>query len=98
MEVLLYMIPTVHDAVCCNFACGSRSELLSKLESGVTLVVDRYAFSGAVFTAAKGIPGLDLEWSKVSPIRCNLHPTARGEGGRSRRRHLSLFVGSWLCV
>lgn len=42
-----------------------KSELLSKLESGVTLVVDRYAFSGAVFTAAKGIPGLDLEWSKA---------------------------------
>ena len=39
---------------------------MSKLRQGVTLVVDRYAFSGAVFTAAKGIPGLDLEWAKVS--------------------------------
>ena len=45
---------------------GCRETLLSKLRQGVTLVVDRYAFSGAVFTAAKGLPGLDLEWAKVS--------------------------------
>lgn len=36
--------------------------MLQKLESGVTLVVDRYAFSGVAFTAAKGKPGLDIEW------------------------------------
>lgn len=43
-----------------------REALLSKLQQGVTLVVDRYAFSGAVFTAAKGLPGLDLEWAKAA--------------------------------
>ena len=32
-----------------------------KLEGGVTIVVDRYAFSGVAFTSAKG---LDFEWCK----------------------------------
>ncbi|KAM8888163.1 thymidylate kinase [Synchiropus picturatus] len=31
-----------------------------KLEQGITLVVDRYAFSGVAFTGAK--PGFSLEW------------------------------------
>ena len=39
--------------------------MLAALSAGQTLVVDRYAYSGAAFTAAKGIPGLDLEWCKV---------------------------------
>jgi hypothetical protein len=43
-----------------------RDLLLNKLRSGTTLVVDRYAYSGAAFTAAKEIPGLTLEWCKVS--------------------------------
>jgi dTMP kinase len=34
-----------------------------KLRDGVTLVVDRYAFSGAAFTAAKGV---DMEWCKAT--------------------------------
>ncbi|XP_026201745.1 thymidylate kinase [Anabas testudineus] len=33
-----------------------------KLEQGITLVVDRYAFSGAAFTSAK--PGFCLDWCK----------------------------------
>ena len=37
-------------------------ELLRKLREGVTLVVDRYAYSGVAFTAAKGLPGLDRAW------------------------------------
>nr|XP_057928812.1 thymidylate kinase [Doryrhamphus excisus] len=35
-------------------------EMKSKLEQGTTLVVDRYAFSGAAFTSAK--PGFSLDW------------------------------------
>ncbi|XP_061540038.1 thymidylate kinase isoform X2 [Phycodurus eques] len=35
-------------------------EMKRKLERGITLVVDRYAFSGAAFTSAK--PGFSLEW------------------------------------
>eukprot|EP00051_Salpingoeca_urceolata_P007442 m.97784 g.97784 ORF g.97784 m.97784 type:complete len:222 (-) comp15237_c0_seq2:57-722(-) len=36
--------------------------LQAKLEQGVTLVVDRYAFSGVAFSSAK--ESLDLEWCK----------------------------------
>lgn len=34
----------------------------TKLRSGTTLVVDRYSYSGVVFSAAKG---LDIEWCKA---------------------------------
>jgi dTMP kinase len=43
-----------------------RSEMISALQSGTTLVVDRYSYSGVAFTASKGIPSLDLDWCKVS--------------------------------
>lgn len=33
-----------------------------KLEQGISLVVDRYAFSGVAFTSAK--PGFSVEWCK----------------------------------
>ena len=36
----------------------------SLLESGVSLIVDRYAYSGVAYSAAK--PGLSLEWCKHS--------------------------------
>jgi thymidylate kinase len=41
--------------------------MIRALNMGRTLVVDRYAYSGAAFTAAKQLPGLDLEWCKVLP-------------------------------
>lgn len=41
----------------------ARSALLSKLAAGTTLVVDRYAYSGVAFTAAKRVPGLDAAWA-----------------------------------
>lgn len=31
---------------------------------GVTVVVDRYYYSGCVYTAAKALPGLGLEWAR----------------------------------
>ncbi|CAK6956269.1 thymidylate kinase [Scomber scombrus] len=37
-----------------------------KLEQGTTLVVDRYAFSGAAFTSAK--PGFCLDWCKQPDV------------------------------
>lgn len=37
-----------------------------KLEQGTTLIVDRYAFSGAAFTSAK--PGFSLDWCKMSDV------------------------------
>ena len=45
---------------CSPFFC--REELLRKLQAGTTLIVDRYAYSGVAFTAAKGLPGLDRAW------------------------------------
>ena len=37
-----------------------------KLRAGVTLVVDRYGYSGVAFTSAKKLPGLDQQWCKHS--------------------------------
>ena len=37
----------------------------SKLREGITLLVDRYSYSGVAFSAAKG---LDLDWCKVSAL------------------------------
>ena len=42
-----------------------REELLRALHSGVTLVVDRYAYSGVAFTAAKGLPGRGRAWCQA---------------------------------
>uniref|UniRef100_H2YR03 Thymidylate kinase n=1 Tax=Ciona savignyi TaxID=51511 RepID=H2YR03_CIOSA len=39
-----------------------RLEMLKDLEQGITLIVDRYAFSGVAFSSAK--KGLELEWCK----------------------------------
>lgn len=39
-----------------------RELMLEKLSQGITLVVDRYAFSGVAFTAAKGKNMLNREW------------------------------------
>ena len=62
-----------------------RAALLAALAAGRTLVVDRYALSGAAFTAAKRLPGLDLAWCQVPenfdhgrgsawPYMCSLLP------------------------
>lgn len=42
-----------------------RKTLSEKLNNGITLVVDRYAFSGVAFSSAKG---LDLEWCRNPDI------------------------------
>lgn len=36
--------------------------ITQSLKSGCTVVIDRYAFSGAVYSAAKDSPHLSLEW------------------------------------
>ncbi|KAJ5099628.1 hypothetical protein N7532_006629 [Penicillium argentinense] len=33
------------------------------IANGITLIVDRYSYSGAVYSAAKANPGLSLEWA-----------------------------------
>lgn len=42
-----------------------REALLSAVYEGTTLVIDRYAYSGVAFTAAKHIPGLDISWCRA---------------------------------
>ena len=37
--------------------------LKSHIMAGINVVVDRYSFSGAVYSAAKERPGLDLSWA-----------------------------------
>ncbi|RMZ79665.1 hypothetical protein DV738_g3239, partial [Chaetothyriales sp. CBS 135597] len=39
------------------------TSMLEDLRSGTTLVVDRYSFSGAVYSAAKENPDLSLDWA-----------------------------------
>lgn len=36
--------------------------ILKDLEAGCTIVIDRYSFSGAVYSAAKDNPAMSLEW------------------------------------
>ncbi|KAJ0693235.1 putative thymidylate kinase, P-loop containing nucleoside triphosphate hydrolase [Helianthus annuus] len=40
----------------------SASLMEAKLKSGTSLIIDRYSYSGVVFSSAKG---LDIEWCKV---------------------------------
>lgn len=47
-----------------------KSLMESKLKRGITLIVDRYAYSGVAFSSAKG---LDIEWCKA-PDRGLLAP------------------------
>eukprot|EP00210_Caulerpa_lentillifera_P008878 g8470.t1 len=39
-----------------------RSSLEAKLASGVTVLADRYAYSGVAYSVAKGVTGLDKTW------------------------------------
>ncbi|PVD18339.1 hypothetical protein C0Q70_20888 [Pomacea canaliculata] len=39
-----------------------RPSMTKRLKSGVTLVVDRYSFSGVAYSASK--PGIELEWCR----------------------------------
>jgi dTMP kinase len=43
-----------------RFEC--QDELRKKLLQGTTLIVDRYSYSGACFSAAKELPDMDLKW------------------------------------
>ncbi len=36
------------------------------MSEGITLVVDRYAYSGVAYTAAKGVAGLGIEEAKAT--------------------------------
>ena len=38
-------------------------DILESIENGTTVIVDRYSFSGAVYSAAKDNPDLSLDWA-----------------------------------
>ena len=40
----------------------------SILTSGTSIICDRYYYSGCVYSAAKGIPGLDLAWARAPDV------------------------------
>ena len=66
----------------------------AKIESGTHVIIDRYAFSGVAFTAAKG---LDFEWCKNPDrglpkpdvvIQLNVdEECAKGRGGFGEERY-----------
>lgn len=49
----------------CIWLYVCRHALLQALRSGTTLVVDRYAYSGVAYTAAKQVPGLTIDWCRA---------------------------------
>ncbi len=67
-----------------------RSELLSLLSRGTTLVVDRYSYSGVAYTAAKGVPHLGADYCRAVEVRGRRGGATRawavagggGQGGR----------------
>jgi len=42
----------------------SAAEIERLVEAGTTVVIDRYYYSGCVYSAAKGVPGMDLAWCR----------------------------------
>ncbi|KAI9781212.1 MAG: Thymidylate kinase [Candelina submexicana] len=39
-------------------------QIKADIAQGITIVIDRYYYSGCVYSAAKEIPGLDLQWAR----------------------------------
>jgi dTMP kinase len=40
-------------------------DIEKKLNDGITLICDRYAYSGVAFSSAKDTPGMDLNWCRT---------------------------------
>jgi dTMP kinase len=45
-----------------------KKEMERRLLEGTTLILDRYAFSGVAFTAAKGVKGMDRAWCRACDV------------------------------
>ena len=43
---------------------SNSAEIEAKIKAGTTVVVDRYYYSGAVYSAAKDNPNLSLRWAR----------------------------------
>ncbi|KAK5137705.1 hypothetical protein LTR08_007276 [Meristemomyces frigidus] len=44
------------------------SAISTLINDGITVVVDRYYYSGCVYSAAKGVVGMDLEWCRQPEV------------------------------
>lgn len=42
-----------------------KRDMLSAMQEGTTIVVDRYGYSSIAYTTAKGVNGLDLDWCRA---------------------------------
>ncbi|EEH33244.1 thymidylate kinase [Paracoccidioides lutzii Pb01] len=38
-------------------------EIRKDISNGISIIIDRYSYSGAVYSAAKDVPGLSLDWA-----------------------------------
>ncbi|KAI8435674.1 hypothetical protein MSG28_003934 [Choristoneura fumiferana] len=54
-------------------------ELVKKLESGTSVVVDRYCYSGVAFSAAKGLPEPDKVFFLTMPLESILQRNGFGQ-------------------
>ncbi|KAI9682471.1 MAG: Thymidylate kinase [Trizodia sp. TS-e1964] len=43
-------------------------QIRADIAAGTIVIADRYYYSGSVYTAAKGIPGLDLQWARAPEV------------------------------
>ena len=42
----------------------SSASIQADIDAGITILIDRYYYSGCVYSAAKGNPNLDLAWAR----------------------------------
>lgn len=67
------------------------------MEAGTHVIVDRYYYSGIVYSAAKQVPGLDVRWARAPEVGLPKPDlvvfldvdveTARARGGWGRERY-----------
>ncbi len=46
------------------FAHATSEQINFEIAQGTTVIIDRYYYSGCVYSAAKGIPSIDLQWAR----------------------------------
>lgn len=49
---------------CIGLLTRSRASIEADIKAGTTVIIDRYYYSGCVYTAAKNNPSLDLAWCR----------------------------------
>ncbi|MCJ1398824.1 Thymidylate kinase [Xylographa trunciseda] len=58
---------TIEDHVIHHLFSANRweaaAQILAEIQSGTTMIIDRYSYSGAVYSAAKENPALTLQWA-----------------------------------